>query len=49
MAKGDQTKCVGVVKINMTDYIEPINQKRRTEKLEKCVDKEATITYTVKA
>ena len=49
LRKDDKTKNVGVVKLNLVDYIERTSQGRQKVLLDKCPDKQASIQFTMKA
>ena len=53
MSKDDKTKSVGIVKINLADYVEDkdnggLNGERQTLSLEKCPDKTANMQMTLR-
>jgi hypothetical protein len=50
--KGEKTKSVGIVKINLAEYIEDeikggLNKVRQKLNFEKCPDKAANIQFTI--
>jgi len=50
--KGDQTKSVGIVKLNLIDFIDHSNgatknSSRQQVPLEKCPDKNAFVEFTI--
>ncbi len=49
LRKDDKTKNVGVVKLNLVDYLEKTSSQRQKILLEKCPDKQASIQFTLKA
>lgn len=48
MKKDDKEKNVGVVKINLLDFIEATQGRKCQSGMEKCPDKSANISYTIK-
>ena len=54
ITKGDKSKSVGVVKLNLADFIEAkekggLNGVKRKEGLEKCPDKQSKVCFTLSA
>ena len=47
LKKDDKEKNVGVVKLNLVEYLDGCSQRKMV--FEKCPDKEANITFTMKA
>jgi hypothetical protein len=47
LTKGDKSKNVGIVRINLADFM--IDSSEKTLQLDKCPDKDAALTFSFKA